>query len=169
MESALTIVFVGLLVFLAHLFVALFEKTRVPDVLYLVVIGLVVGPILHIVAPEDFGKVGHVFTVIALVVILFEGGMELSLETLWNSFRTTVITTGVVYTFGTIACTWLVTLLTDLPFALALFAGAVIAAPAPAIVIPIARGFRGGGDSPGTHLFRCPGKPPGDRFPSFCH
>jgi cell volume regulation protein A len=141
-ESALTIVFVGLLVFLAHLFVALFEKTRVPDVLYLVVIGMVIGPVFHIVSPEDFGKVGHVFTIIALVVILFEGGMELSLEALRNSFRTTVITTGVVYTFGTVACTWLVTLLTDLPFPLALFAGAVIAAPAPAVVIPIARQLR---------------------------
>jgi potassium/hydrogen antiporter len=138
-ESALTIVFVGALVFLAHLFVALFEKTRVPDVLYLVVIGLAIGPVLHIASPEDFGKVGHLFTTIALVVILFEGGMDLSLDSLRTSFRTTVTTAVVVYTLSTLACTWLVNLLTGLPFSLSLFVGAVIAAPAPAVVIPIAR------------------------------
>jgi NhaP-type Na+/H+ or K+/H+ antiporter len=139
MESALTIVFVGALVFLAHLFVALFEKTRVPDVVYLVAIGLVIGPIFNIVSPGDFGKVGNVFTTIALVVILFEGGLELSLEVLWRSVRTTVTTTFVVYTLGTVVCTYLVVQLTDLSLPLSLFAGAVIAAPAPAVVIPIVR------------------------------
>lgn len=139
MESALTIIFVGALVFLAHLFVALFEKTRVPDVLYLVAIGLVIGPIFHIVSPGDFGKVGNVFTTIALVVILFEGGMELSLDMLRKSFRSTVTTTVVVYTLSAAVCTWLVMLLAGLPFPLAIFAGAVIGAPAPAVVIPIVR------------------------------
>lgn len=139
MESALTIVFIGALVFLAHLFVALFERTRVPDVLYLVAIGLLIGPILKIASPADFGKVGHVFTTIALVVILFEGGMELNLEVLRSSFRTTVITTVVVYTLSTAVCTWLVWILTPLPVELSVFVGAVIAAPAPAVVIPIAR------------------------------
>lgn len=142
MESALTIVFVGVLVFLAHLFVALFEKTRVPDVLYLVAIGLVIGPILHIVSPEDFGKAGHVFTTIALVVILFEGGMDLSLEMLRSSFRTTVITTIAVYSLSTAACAAVAMLMTDLSFPFALFTGAVIAAPAPAVVIPIVRQLR---------------------------
>ncbi len=139
MESALTIIFVGALVFLAHLFVALFTKTRVPDVLYLVAIGLVIGPILHIVSPADFGKVGHVFTTIALVVILFEGGMELSIDMLQRTLRTTVSTTLVVYAVTVAICTWLITLLTDFSLPLALFAGAVIAAPAPAVVIPIVR------------------------------
>ena len=43
MELAPVIVFVGLLIFLAHFFVALFEKTRIPDVLYLIIIGLILG------------------------------------------------------------------------------------------------------------------------------
>ena len=85
MEHALVLVFIGLLVFLAHLFVALFERTRVPDVLYLILIGVIVGPVLGIVSPEDFGKVGGVFTTVALVVILFEAGLELSVESLRSS------------------------------------------------------------------------------------
>ena len=97
MEISPVLIFVGLLVFLSHLFVALFERTRVPDVLYLTLIGVVIGPVLHIVSPLDFGKVGHVFTTIALVVILFEGGLELSFEQLRVALRGTLAVTLASY------------------------------------------------------------------------
>src|SRR3970282_2289603 len=99
------ILFVGMLVFLAHLFVALFERTRVPDVLYLIVIGLVLGPLLEFIQPEDFGKVGRVFTTIALVVILFEGGLELSIDMLKKTWRSSVLITVLSYviSFGVLA------------------------------------------------------------------
>lgn len=58
MEIALIIIFVGMLVFLAHFFVVDFERTRVRDVHYLIIIGLVLGPVLHFIRPEDFGKRG---------------------------------------------------------------------------------------------------------------
>ena len=139
MEFAPVIFFVGFLVFLAHLFVALFERTRVPDVLYLVLIGVIIGPMLHIVSPADFGKIGEVFTTIALVVILFEGGLELSLENLTTSLRGTMVITLVSYVvafaFTTAAIIWLI----DPPLIMALFVGAVLAGPAPAIVIPLVK------------------------------
>ena len=74
MEIAATMIAVGLLVFSAHLFSGLFQRTRIPDVIPLVAIGLLIGPILRIVPTETFGKVGDVFTTIALIIILFEGG-----------------------------------------------------------------------------------------------
>ena len=42
MATALALALTGLLIFLAHLFVALFRKTRVPDALL-----LIGGPLLH--------------------------------------------------------------------------------------------------------------------------
>jgi cell volume regulation protein A len=138
-HGAPVIIFVGLLVFLAHLFVALFERTRVPDVLYLILIGVVIGPVLQIVTPEDFGKLGPIFTTIALVVILFEGGLELSLETLRTSFRGTVIITLVSYLLAFALLSIPLLLIGFLPVPLALFTAAVLAGPAPAVVIPIIR------------------------------
>jgi Na+:H+ antiporter len=138
-EFAPVLIFVGLLVFLSHLFVALFERTRVPDVLYLTLIGIIIGPVLHIVSPLDFGKVGHVFTTIALVVILFEGGLELSFEELRVALRGTLVVTlvsyGIAFVFLAIAAMNLL----QLPVMLSLFVAAVVAAPAPAIVIPLVR------------------------------
>ena len=137
METALVIVFIGLLVFLAHLFVALFERTRIPDVLYLILIGIVIGPVLQIVTPEDFGKVGNVFTIVALVVILFEAGLELSVESLRESFGNTVIITIVSFVVTTLLATAAVYQFTNLDLPFSLFVGVLLAGPAPAVVIPL--------------------------------
>lgn len=139
MEFSPVLIFIGLLVFLSHVFVALFERTRIPDVLYLILIGVVIGPILHIVSPLDFGKVGHVFTTIALVVILFEGGFELGFEHLRLSIRSAVAITVVGYGLTVVVLTFVSLWLMDLPVSLALFVAAVLAAPAPAVMIPLVR------------------------------
>lgn len=85
MQIALVLLAVGLLIFLAHLFSTLFERTRIPDVLPLVFLGMLIGPVLRLVTPENFGQVGNVFTTIALVIILFESGLGLRLRALKNS------------------------------------------------------------------------------------
>jgi potassium/hydrogen antiporter len=93
LEIAIVLMSVGGLVFLAHLFSTLFEKTRVPDVLPLVFLGLFLGPVFGVVRPEDFGKVGAVFATVTLVIMLFEGGLDLSFTALGASlFRGTYLT-----------------------------------------------------------------------------
>ena len=142
MELAPVIVFVGLLIFLAHFFVALFERTRVPDVLYLILIGLILGPILNLVRPEDFGKVGDVFTTIALVIILFEGGLDLSIASLRSSWRSTVLVTFLAYAVSWSLLSAVLYYFTPLNFLASLFVGAVLAGPAPSVIIPMVRHLR---------------------------
>ncbi len=142
MEIAPVIVFVGLLIFMAHFFVALFEKIRVPDVLYLILIGLILGPILRVVRPEDFGKVGHVFTTIALVIILFEGGLDLGLAQLRKSWRETVFITILSYFISAGLLSVAIYYLTDLNLHASLFVSAVLAGPAPSVIIPLVKNLR---------------------------
>lgn len=142
METGLVVVFIGLLIFLAHFFVTLFDRTRIPDVLYLALIGVVIGPVLGIVSPNDFGKIGPIFTTIALVVILFEGGLELSIESLRTSFRATMFITILSYLLALALITTAAFFITDLTLQTSLFVGAVLAGPAPSIVIPLVRQIR---------------------------
>jgi NhaP-type Na+/H+ or K+/H+ antiporter len=139
METSVIIVFVGLLVFLAHLFVALFEKTRVPDVLYLIVIGLFIGPVLQLARPDQFGILGPVFTTIALVVILFEGGLDLGIESLRFSWRNSVWMTVFSYFITLIILTAALLLTAPFQFGSSLFIAAVLAGPAPSVIIPLVR------------------------------
>ncbi len=142
MEVAPVMIFVGMLIFLAHFFVALFEKTRVPDVFYLICIGLVLGPLLPVVRPQDFGKVGNVFTTIALVIIVFEGGLDLSFENLRASWQRTALLTLVAYLLSFALLTVAIYYLTSLKIQGALFVSAVLAGPAPSVVIPLVKHLR---------------------------
>ena len=86
---SITILIIGLLVFFAHFLSMQFRRTHIPDVLVLVILGIIIGPILGFVAPSDFGRIGSLFATIALVVILFEGGTTLDLSVLSRSLATT--------------------------------------------------------------------------------
>lgn len=137
METALAIGFVGLLVFLAHLFTALFERTRIPDVLPLVVLGLLIGPGLKLITPEAFGKVGPVFTTISLIIILFQSGLGLHLATLRESLlpgiRLTVLNfVGTMFVAAAIAV-----LMLHMSLLEGLLLGAIIGGTSSAIVIPL--------------------------------
>ena len=56
-KTGLTIAILGFLVFAAHLFSEIFSRKRVPDVLLLMIIGLIIGPVFHCCRRHFFG--GH--------------------------------------------------------------------------------------------------------------
>jgi len=96
-DAALIIGLVGVLIFAAHLFEAIFRHTRIPDVLPLVVIGILLGPLLGIATPTSFGAVGPIFTVVTFVLILFEAGTGLSISSLRKTYQETLILTTVTF------------------------------------------------------------------------
>jgi NhaP-type Na+/H+ or K+/H+ antiporter len=137
------ILMVGLIIFLAHFFVVLFEKTRIPDVFFLLVLGVILGPVLKVVSPQDFGKIGHVFTTITVVVILFEAGLYLSYRSLKGAFRETLFITllSFVVTAALLSTAYFelskTSLVSHSSLTLSLFVGTLLASTAPTIVIPI--------------------------------
>lgn len=152
MIPALVIAFIGALVFGAHLFVGMFAKTRVPDVLLLILIGLVLGPVSHLVSPAAFGSVGPVFTTLTLVFILFESGTELQIGTLRSALRGSFIlaTLNFVVTVAVVAvAAWKFAHLGPMR---SLMLGAVLGGTSPAIVIPMSAQLRMGRES-STVLF----------------
>ena len=93
----------GLLV-LAFVANRLAQRTRVPDAVALILTGTLLGPVLGLVHAAQFENVTRGFGTLALILILFEGGLELDgRETLrhlggglmlsWSAY---VITVGLV-------------------------------------------------------------------------
>jgi potassium/hydrogen antiporter len=141
MPTALTIVFVGITIFLSHYFAALFARTKIPDVLWLFTIGILLGPVFHVVAPSNFGAVGPVFTTITLVFILFESGIDQRLEPLIKALNGTAkITTynffGTCLVAGSIAYFY-----TDLGVLRSLLLGSIVGGTSSAVVTTLARAF----------------------------
>ncbi len=138
-DIAPVIAFVGILVFLAHLFTGIFSRTRIPDVLLLTLIGIGIGPVLGLISPAQFGAVGPVFTTITLIIILFESGIALRLSNLRASLRG-AMTLAPLNFFLTMAVTAGVVLwLTDLELVPALILGAIVGSTSETVVIPLVK------------------------------
>ena len=137
MESAGIIVFVGLIVFVSHLFTGIFERKRIPDVLLLMLIGLLLGPIFGVVTPDDFGIAGPMFTTTTLVIILFEGGLALRFDTLKNAIRGTTALTAVNFFVTTAIVGIIAWLLFGLHPVAAFMLGSILGGTSSAVVIPM--------------------------------
>lgn len=137
-NTGLTIAILGLLIFAAHLFTEIFSRKRIPDVLLLMAIGLVIGPLFGWVKPSDLGSVASVFTTITLVIILFESGTQLNFDTLLNSIRGTMKLTLINF-FVTMIVVALLGLIAKVNFLTSLMLGAILGGTSSAVVIPLVK------------------------------
>ena len=134
---ATALLFIGGLVFLGHLLIALFHRTRIPDVLLLVLMGIFIGPnVLDWIRPGDFGKVGPVLTTIALLVILFEGGVALHLKSLASAILPAILLASLTSVATFLLVFGLAVPFFESPFS-AILLGVILCATSSAVVIPM--------------------------------
>lgn len=57
-----------------------FKKTGIPDVAFLMALGVIIGPVLGIIRPEVIIQIVPYFAAIALIIIMFDGGLNLDLK-----------------------------------------------------------------------------------------
>ena len=141
-QIGLTIAIIGLLIFTAHLFSEIFSRKRIPDVLFLIIIGLLIGPIFHWISPDSLGNAGSLFSGITLVTILFESGTQLRFSALKDSFQGALKLTAFNFILSALAI-WLVGwLLLELDPVVSMILGCMLGGTASAVVIPIVRQMR---------------------------
>ncbi len=141
-QIGLTIAIIGLLIFTAHLFSEIFSRKRIPDVLFLIIIGLLIGPVFHWVSPDSLGNAGSLFSGITLVTILFESGTQLRFSALKDSFKGALKLTALNFILSAIVV-WLVGwLVLDLDPVVSMILGCMLGGTASAVVIPIVRQLR---------------------------
>jgi potassium/hydrogen antiporter len=115
----------------------LFSWTRVPDVVVLMAAGVVLGPVLHLAKPAQFVEITHAFGTLALLLILFEGGLELNIrETIRHfpgglvfgvlSYSLTFLLIGIVAHFGL-----------NLSYSNAALVGAVLGCTSSTVILPV--------------------------------
>jgi cell volume regulation protein A len=138
-DIALIIAMVGIIIFLAHLFTGLFNRIMVPDVIFLIVLGICLGPILGILPPSLFAEIGPIFAAITLIIILLECGFSLKLSTLRAAVPGALALAFVIFPLTMAIVTGLALWLTDLELIPALILGAIIGSTSEAIVIPLVK------------------------------
>ena len=137
MDIAPIVLFLGALVFLAHLFSGLFSRTKIPDVLLLMIIGLILGPVLGIVSPSDLGSVGPILATITLVILLFQSGTDLRLSMLQKALRGAVVITTINFVVTMAAIGITLHVVAGIGWTSALLLGAILGGTSSAVVIPM--------------------------------
>lgn len=134
MNTPEIIILLGAFIFLGHYLVGVFDRKSIPDVLGLMVIGMVIGPGLHLIEPTSFGVFGPLFSNIVLLFILFESGTDLKLSEIKGSFkesaRITVVSFFVTWISTALFCYFIL----GLPILPCLFIGSALGGTSSAVV-----------------------------------
>jgi potassium/hydrogen antiporter len=86
MDTSSLFFVIGAIIIIGFLGNLAFKKTKVPDILLLLGIGILLGPILKIFNVDRFTNFAEYFGTFALIIILFEGGMDLAIERVVKEF-----------------------------------------------------------------------------------
>ena len=116
---------------------------RLPAILFLLLCGIVVGPVTGLLKPDDlFGELLFPMVSLSVAVILFEGSLTLKLDEIRDlaSVVRNLITVGALIT-------WLITavathILIGFSFELSFLFGAVVVVTGPTVIMPILRTVR---------------------------
>ena len=68
-----------------------FSRTKVPDVVWLILVGVVIGPVLGLVSRAELLSVAPYFSALTLVFVLFEGGSRLDIVELYRATPRSVL------------------------------------------------------------------------------
>jgi potassium/hydrogen antiporter len=131
----------GLFIFLAHLLDYFFERTRVPDILLLMLLGVLVGPVAGLMQPSDFGFVGEFLSVVTLVVILCASGLGLKFQVLLKAAprATPFALFSMLGAVGLIAL--FLNVFLGLDSSMAILGAFILGGTSSAVVIPVVKGL----------------------------
>ena len=118
-------------------------RVRLPSILFLLVTGITVGPVLDWLHPDEvFGDLLTSIVPLAVAVILYEGSMTLKFAEIrghGNVVRN-LVTIGVLTTWlaATVAAVWLL----DWDLVLAALFGAIVTVSGPTVIMPLLQSIR---------------------------
>jgi cell volume regulation protein A len=129
--------FVGILLIIGFLADYLFRKTSFPDILILIALGFLIGPVFHIVNPSAIAPASQVIASLALVVILFNGGLDLEFAKVLSCAPRALLLVLLGMGLSMAATAAFAHYLMGWDFTGSLLLGAIVGGTSPSIVLPL--------------------------------
>jgi cell volume regulation protein A len=137
MDLSLFFAILGGLLVLAFVANRLVRFTRVPDVIILMATGVLIGPALHWVNPEIFRGATQGLGSLALILILFEGGLDLKLGEILRHFGPGFFLSIFSYVLSMMAVAGISHYVMHLSWLNALLTGAILGCIGGSILLPV--------------------------------
>jgi cell volume regulation protein A len=142
MTAAHILGLLGLLLIIGFLADYLFRKTSIPDILILIAVGYLMGPVFYIVNPAQLAPASQLIAVLALVIILFDGGLNLHPGTILRTAHRALLLVFLSIGFSMAVTTAFAYYVLDWGLLNSLLLGAIISGTSPSIVMPLIRRVR---------------------------
>ena len=137
MEIAFVFLIAGAVILIGFLGSLSFERTSIPDVLLLLGIGIILGPALKLVDLATLTGFAEYFGLFALMIILFEGGMDIDIDKLIKEFGAASLLVILSFVLSVLAIASLMYFLIGWDITRSLLLGSILGCTSAAIVIPI--------------------------------
>lgn len=115
----------------------LLRRHRIGDIAFLLLLGLLVGPVLHLLDPAPFRPAFAILAPLALAVVLFEGGLELAWSDLRRYAARAFATSLAIWSLSVVAAGAVAWLVLGLSPTLAVLFALAVAATGMLAVIPL--------------------------------
>lgn len=80
MSVTLIFALAGIILVLGFFADYIFKKTGIPDILILILLGIEIGPVLKLIDSSVLDPISPIFSALALILILFDGGLNLDIK-----------------------------------------------------------------------------------------
>ena len=114
-----------------------FRKTKVPDILFLLLLGVMLGPVLGIFEREIFLNISPYLSALALLMILFDGGLNLTMEKVLEEVHRGISLAVIGFIFSATVVGLISHFTFGLGTATSFLLGSIVGGVSSAIVIPV--------------------------------
>jgi Na+:H+ antiporter len=136
-SPALILGLIGGLLVLAFLANRVFRLTGIPDVVLLMALGVILGPVLGLIRPGSLTNTTHLLGTLAIILVLFEGALELDLRDTLRHFPGSLLLALLAYVFSTGLVAAIVSYALGLPLLSGLLVGAALGCTSSTVVLPV--------------------------------
>lgn len=141
---------IGAIIFIGFFGNLIFSRYRIPDVLILVALGMIIGPdllggVFNLVTRDTLATIADLRDLLltgALVLIIFDGGLNLNIRSVIESMKLATFTTVLTLVSEMFLVAVALHFVMGVDFLLALVVGTIVGGTGEAVVIPIVSKMR---------------------------
>ncbi len=137
MDVSLFAALIGGIIVLGVIGDFLFTKTKIPAPVILMLAGIVLGPATNIFESDIFFEIAPYFGTFALILILFEGGLDLEFDLVIRQFSSALLLGFLSFALGTAGIVALCLIPFQMEMTEALLYGFIFGGTSPAVILPV--------------------------------
>jgi cell volume regulation protein A len=132
----------GVVIFLGVAGEAFFKKTGIPDVAFLMILGVIIGPVLGIIQPDAVIQIVPYFAALALIIIMFDGGLNLDLKQIIKTAHFSFTLAILGFILSVVIATLAIHYTLDWSWLESILLGSIVGGSSSAIVFGLVRNIR---------------------------